>query len=357
MGHDVLVATADHFVPTASHSGLPAAPSGPGMHMRELADPSVAHGIEDARYAHGEVFALMASRNLAGTLAIVDSWKPDVVVSERSELAGPIAAAARGIPYAELRWGVAELNEYRAAAQTRLRPSLHKLRLDELPTPDVTLNPWPPSLRLPHARGHLSVRHVPYDGVAHVSDWMVTSGRRPRICLTLGTVLPHLATRATAAAGLGILDAVAQVDCVLVVMVVDRFATHLRPLPAAVRHTGRFPLSTILPTCAVLISHAGQGTTLTALAAGCPQVVLPTFDDQIENAEAVVKSGAGLSLPLLEATPQRVAKHCQYILDNSRFGESASATAREISSQPTPVSIVGVLERLVRQSRSAQPDE
>jgi UDP:flavonoid glycosyltransferase YjiC (YdhE family) len=347
MGHEVLVATSEHFVTTALHAGLPAISSGPGIGLHELADPDAPHGIRDASHAHGRVFARMVSRNLAGTLAIVESWRPDVVVSERAELAGPIAAAVHGIPHAELHWGVPDLIEYRAAAESALHGRLRGLGLDGLPTPDAILNPWPPSLRLPHAGGHLGLRHVPYNGTARVSNWMLAPSPNPRICLTFGTVLPHLVAQGLTGLILDILENLARLDCELIVAMDDELAERLRPLPSAVRHAGRVPLSEALRTCQALIHHGGQGTSLTALAVGCPQVVLPKFGDQLGNADAVELSGAGLVLPLDEATPERVAHHCRGVLDDPRFGESALEVAREISAQPSPTDVAGVLERLV----------
>lgn len=346
MGHEVLVATSDHFVTAASHSGLPVTSCGPGIGVHDLADPAAAHGVRDARYAHGEVFARMALRNLTGTAAIVGSWRPDVVVAERAELAGPIAAAAAGVPYAELHWGVAELAEYRAAAEAVLHPSLRRFGLDRLPSADVVVNPWPPSLRPPYARGHLGLRHVPYDGVARMARWMFEPARPTRICFTLGTVLPRLATKGLLGLVGEMLDSLARLDCELIVAVEDELAGRLGPLPPAVRHAGRVPLSEVLRTCRILVHHGGQGTSLTALAVGRPQVVLPMFDDQIENADAVVRSGAALPLRLDEAAPRRLAQHCRRLLAEPRFNDCAWAMAREIADQPSPVDIAAALERL-----------
>jgi UDP:flavonoid glycosyltransferase YjiC (YdhE family) len=346
IGHEVLVATSGHYVGTVLQSGLPAIAAGPGIRLSELADSGAQYGIGHAPYAHGRVFARMASRNLHGMLVVMDSWQPDVVVSERAELAGPIAAAARGTPYVELRWGVAELAEYRTAADDTLGAWLSVLGLTELPVPELTLDPWPPSLRLPHAEAHSSLRHVPYDGVSQLSDWMWEAGRRPRICLTLGTVLPHLATRELVDVVRQLLEALANLDHELVVAVDEAAATGLRPLPAGVRYAGRLPLSGVLGRCHLLVHHGGQGTALTALAAGCPQVVFPIFDDELENAAAVVASGAGLSIPLSEADAGRITDGCRQVLGGPGFWDAAAAVAEEISAQPSPVDVATRLGQL-----------
>ncbi|WP_431915940.1 nucleotide disphospho-sugar-binding domain-containing protein [Micromonospora wenchangensis] len=347
-GHEVLVACTEHFVPTVTQAGLPAVSSGPGMDIRDLMRPDAPHGIEDDPYGHGEVFATMASRNLAGTLATVRSWRPDLVLAERSEYAGPVAARAEGVPYVELHWGVAELVEYRAAAETVLRGDLHRLGLTRLPRADLVLDPWPPSLRLPHARAHLGLRPVPYNGAARVPEWLLDPSSRPRIGLTMGTVLPQLTGGGMGGLLGGLVEELAGLDAELVLAIDDEAARELPPLPSAVRHAGRIPLSELVATCRLLIHHGGQGSALTALAAGCPQIVLPKFDDALENAEAIAAAGVGVAVRLDVATPRAVADAAGLVLGRPRFAAAAAAVAREVAAQPSPAETVAALERLVR---------
>ncbi len=337
-GHDVLVASTDHFVATAQQSGLPVAACGPGFALSEWADAGAAFGVGNSPQAHGDVLGLMAQRNLAGTLSTVDAWRPDVVISERSEFAGPVAAAERGLPHVQIHWGVSELAEYREAARERL---------GELPAPATVWNTWPPSLRHSFAAGHLSLRHVPFDGPATVPQWMQRTPVRPRICLTLGTILPLLGARDLTGFVLEIADQLSRLDTEIVLAVDDGFARSLPSLPDAVVHAGRVPLSQVLRTSRILIHHGGQGSCLTGLAAGCAQVVLPKFDDMFANAQAVVSRGAGMALPLDEAAPEGVAKLCRQLLDSPWFAEAAGAIADEIATQPSPADVVKALEGVV----------
>ena len=47
---------------------------------------------------------------------------------------------------------------------------------------------------------------------------------------------------------------------------------------------------------ALLIGHGGSGTTMTAMAAGVPQPVLPLFSSDLQNAERVETVGVGAQL-------------------------------------------------------------
>ncbi len=64
-------------------------------------------------------------------------------------------------------------------------------------------------------------------------------------------------------------------------------------LPPGIRGVGYVDLATTLPGCAAIVHHGGIGTTAQAIAAGCPQVIMPMAFDQFHNAERVVQLGLG----------------------------------------------------------------
>jgi UDP:flavonoid glycosyltransferase YjiC (YdhE family) len=349
VGHEVLVGTSASFVPAVLRSGLPAAPTGPAIGVGDLA----LHGADvpdgaAKRYAHGTAFAGVAARNLAGVRSLVEAWQPDLVVSERAEFAGPLAAAAAGIPQVEFHWGVPPLPEYRAAAAARLRGELAELGRRSLPTPALVLDPWPASMRLPHAAGHRTVAGLPYSGDTEVPGWALAPRSVPRICVTIGTVVPRLGPDGGSGIVVPLLERLAGLGAELVVAVDDEIAAAWPALPAAVRHAGRLPLSHVLPAADLVVNHGGQGSTLTALHAGIPQLVLPQFDDQFDNADAVVRAGAGLRLLPDEATPDRVAALCAELLHAHRYRRAARALAAELRAAGSPADAATMLAALAR---------
>jgi len=56
------------------------------------------------------------------------------------------------------------------------------------------------------------------------------------------------------------------------------------------------PHSAVLPHAAAVVTHAGHGTVIKALAQGVPLLCLPVGRDQLDTAERVVACGAGLRL-------------------------------------------------------------
>lgn len=59
------------------------------------------------------------------------------------------------------------------------------------------------------------------------------------------------------------------------------------------------PHEWLFPQCSVIVHHGGSGTTAAALRSGRPSIVTPCMFDQIENAELVKATGAGIALESL----------------------------------------------------------
>ncbi|WP_274564260.1 glycosyltransferase [Streptomyces spiramyceticus] len=348
-GHDVLVTTRENFVPVALRSGLPSSSCGPAVDFTgTVADGPLAPSRDEAgqRGVLGGALARVARGSLAGVRRLADVWRPDLIVSERAEFAGPLVAAALGIPWVRYHWSVSCLEEYRRAAEEEFAPELTALGLDRFPDPARVLDPWPVSLRRPDAVAHDGIRHVPAHGDAPVPEWAFTRGRRPRICVTLGTMLPRYGA-------FGVRDFLAELveetrgsDCELLIAVDDDIVARWPPLPAAVRHAGRLPLAEVLPACDVVVHHGGQGTSLTALAAGRPQVVMPRLDDQFDNAQALAAADAALLVPPSLATPAAVAAGCAELLENALYAKAAAGLAETMALLPSPSAAVGPLEHL-----------
>jgi MGT family glycosyltransferase len=108
--------------------------------------------------------------------------------------------------------------------------------------------------------------------------------------------------------------------------------------PDNVRIERWVPQQDVLGHAAAAVVHGGSGSTLGALAAGVPLVVVPLFADQPQNARRVAEVGAGLSVePDREAPEASVAplrEAIDTVLANGSYRESARALADELRAQP-----------------------
>jgi MGT family glycosyltransferase len=100
--------------------------------------------------------------------------------------------------------------------------------------------------------------------------------------------------------------------------------------PANVTVVERAPHSEVLPQAAAVVTHAGHGTVMKALAAGVPVVALPLGRDQLDNAARVAHHGAGLRLKP-KSKPTQIADAVRRVIEEPSFAEGARRLAAQIA--------------------------
>jgi UDP:flavonoid glycosyltransferase YjiC (YdhE family) len=85
--------------------------------------------------------------------------------------------------------------------------------------------------------------------------------------------------------------------------------------------------SKTMPLCDVVVLHAGHGTLVRALAAGCSVVACPAGGDMNENAARVDWAGAGVRVPRRFQTPRVL----RLAVERALGDESIRARARELA--------------------------
>jgi UDP:flavonoid glycosyltransferase YjiC (YdhE family) len=103
-------------------------------------------------------------------------------------------------------------------------------------------------------------------------------------------------------------------------------------LPAGIRRFGFVPLSRVLSRAAGLVHHGGIGTGALALAAGLPQLVVPSVIDQPDNAARLERLGVAMTLRPREYRGPRVADALRRLLDSSQVRSRCRATAEKFRS-------------------------
>ena len=87
-------------------------------------------------------------------------------------------------------------------------------------------------------------------------------------------------------------------------------------LPGTVRHIRYAPLGELLSRAAAIVHQGGVGTCARALKAGIPQIVMPTVNDQYDNARRVVHLGVGTSIDRRHFTGRRLAVQLRELLES-----------------------------------------
>lgn len=108
-------------------------------------------------------------------------------------------------------------------------------------------------------------------------------------------------------------------------------------LPETVCHFDYVPFGAVFPRAAAVVHHGGIGTTGLALAGGVPQIVVPLFDDQSDNAARVQRLGAGVRVSPRAYRPKAVARKLERLLDSDEVaGACRSLAARIKGHDPLP---------------------
>jgi hypothetical protein len=292
-------------------------------------------------------------RMLADLEPLVASWRPDLVIHDTLEFAGAIVAESAGIAHAEHSFGILRPAMIRAVATEILAPMAARRGVHD---PGVSgsngelyLDICPPGIQQPEIVDVAHVQPLRPDGIdgdseAALPDWMGDLPDRPTVYVTMGTVFNK-----SADVFVTVLEGLREENVTVIVTVGGSGdPALLGPQPDNVHIERYIPQSLLLPHCDLMISHAGSGATVGALAAGVPMLAIPQGADQFLNADAITRLGAGLRLLPSEFTAAAIRDAARELLSDGRFTEVARAEQVAIRQMPAPASVVPVLEAVAR---------
>lgn len=116
-------------------------------------------------------------------------------------------------------------------------------------------------------------------------------------------------------------------------------------LPAEIFVTAYAPFSQLLPRARAFVHHGGIGTTSQCLAAGVPQLVVPMSLDQPDNADRVVRLGAGLSLSHSRFTLERALPLLRRCLEDETIHAAACTQSQRMREHRPPGELMTWLEQ------------
>ncbi|MCX5069583.1 glycosyltransferase [Micromonospora lupini] len=292
--------------------------------------PLAANGLRPFR--PGDVFYEAYAEDLEPELVRL---RPDLVVHEWGMPGAAVAARRAGIPGLWHGFG-------------RLFPDGIGL---ELPTRNAEvvgrphLDIWPPSLQDETFLGterRIELRPVAFSTAAPLPPEVRHRTSRPFIYLSLGTAFGTPELLRTAMAGLATLGA-------QVVVAAGRVPPEkLGEIPDGVTVHRWVPQAELLPLVDAVVHHGGSGTTLGALAAGVPQVLIPQGANQFADAAALSAAGVALRLLPGEVDADAVAEQTRRVL--APYGAQRDAVrdiAEEIARMPSPASVAKRLPEFV----------
>ncbi|MFI8500132.1 nucleotide disphospho-sugar-binding domain-containing protein [Streptomyces sp. NPDC085524] len=344
-GHEVLFASAQPL-DRLREAGFPIVEIGDGRTIREVFEQSSGDGV---RYVNPDmttdqildmaarVFARVSRSTVDGLLEAAGGWGADLLVYDSFQASAPLVAAKLKIPSVLQNFGVTSGLEMvrRFAANFTEAYETYGVAGPAEPT---ALNIVPASLG--GDPGGLRMRYLPYNGGGIVPAELLHRGTRPRVVVTLGTVLTELdGVRAIGR----LIEAAASADAEFLLAVGDADLAPLGTLPDNVRPLPWVPLAELLTVSDALVHHGGSGTMLTALQAGLPQLLLPQGADHFANADALTATGAALRSASDDVDSALLTR----LVTDPELSRAATTLRAENEALPTPAETVPALEALV----------
>ena len=290
---------------------------------------------------------IRAASMLADLAPVAEEWSPDLVVSDAAEFAGPLVAAGLGIGGVSHAFGALLPEPRVAAAGKEVEPLWTGRGLEPRPYggmyDHLYVDIYPPSLQ-PSDRPHVPATQLlrpgsfATSGDEPVPAWVTAPSEAPLVYITFGTVFSNNEA----------LEAIVEAVRELPVRVAVTVGPHGDPASLGTQpdnvHVARYiPQGELLKHCAAVVSHAGSGTFLAALAAQIPQLCVPQAADQFFNAEACVRSGTGLTLQPGEVSVESVRDAVRRLLSEPGFRSAAARVSGEIDDMASPSTVADVL--------------
>jgi UDP:flavonoid glycosyltransferase YjiC (YdhE family) len=304
------------------------------------------HAVDPENELLARLFGRVSGVMVDGVLEVARSWRPDLVYAPPLQGAGALAAHALGIPWVEMPVGVYDSRiDMSAMVREAMAADYERHGVTGTPRPAARISFMPPSFSallpadLPTGDSW-PMRYLPYNGGAVLPDWLRADPGRPRIAVTLGTIEAQWGGIAVLAP---LIAQAGSVDAEFVLTLGGGDPALLGTLPDNVRIVEWAPLDALLETCAAVIHHGGSGTSMTAVATGVPQCVLPQGSYQHADVDVIADRGVGM----IADAATLGASECQTLLKDDAMRAAALQARDEMRSMPSPAELVPRLVDLV----------
>jgi hypothetical protein len=342
MGHQVLVVGPPALAPAAARwEFLPGGTADPvevGAIMRRAM--SMPH--EDvADMVIGEVFTRLNSGALVPAMrSAIAEYRPEIVLRDPAEFGSALCAAEAGIRQVRIGHGLSggEVTLLRHA-----RPVLEEWSggLTDVVAGSAYFTRFPESVDLPAFTATRRYQEVPVPRAVRAQEHTGVAF----VYVTLGTVAPTIPILLPWYSVL--LEALSELPVsALMTTGRDLDPVSLGLVPANVEVTQWADQRAVMARAPAVVHHGGSGTVLSSLECACPQLVVPLFADQGDNAAMVEGAGLGLAVADLstagpaamrEPKPEdalRIHEALQRVLADEEMRSRSQEIAAQMSQLP-----------------------
>lgn len=281
------------------------------------------------------------------------AWRPDLIVHDSLQLDAVVAARVTGVPAVMHLTGPTGTAETEWAAQiipADFSPAYQRYGITD-PGPSLiehVVDVCPPSMAPPTDAVRHPVRPVPYNGPGGPSAELLSWSKprtRPRVAIVWSSTMVKLHGW-TAFPVPMLARAAAELDVDVVITIDQQGRERLGELPVSVQVLDQCPLHMLLDYCDVVVHHGGHGSTMTAVAAGVPQLMVTYSPEHTICAKRVVPTGAARWLYGPYCDQAEVTAALAALLTDPARTLAARRLRAEAMASPSPVELVTELAGL-----------
>ncbi|BFU42714.1 nucleotide disphospho-sugar-binding domain-containing protein [Krasilnikovia sp. MM14-A1004] len=280
-------------------------------------------------------------------------WRPHLVVHDLMSVEGPLTARVLGVPALLTLWGPVGPDDEVPGV-----PGLRFLAVDSARAfarydvgewgPEAiehVIDPCPPGVELPLRARRLPIRQLPYNGPGGWPTWLREPRDKPRVCVVWGTSVSSVFGQGSFPVP-RLVEAFADLDVEVLFTVTGADHERIGALPAGMRAMREVPLHLLLPTCDLVVHHGGGGSTMTALAAGVPQLALPPGGDQEIIGDRIARAGVARVRHNARADAAWIRQAAADLLHEPEYRTAADRLRAQMAERPTPAQVAAELAEL-----------
>lgn len=353
-GNQVRVATSGRFAAVVNGVGLEHEAVGIDWLESAIGDtfPEIAQHRHDP---HGAVVRFVvdvfvrrtAPQFATDAVALIDRWKPDLLLHSVNEFGGAAAAEASGVPHLMIMAGLDNWFDrfgpaLRAVDECRRAVGLSPVEGDEgwLFSNGVLLAEVPGWSARSVADLSVSwLRPTSPSQSALDLEWL-DQLPRPLVHVTLGTVFNKIAKPLF---GLLASGAATVAKSVVVTVGADLEPNAFTGLAANVHVRRYLPLAHLLERCDAVLAHGGWGTLIACAEAGLPMGAVVLGADQGYNARIVEQGRWGLAIQPQDCSPASTTEWTKRLLTDTLLREGSRRVRAALGTMPSPADVAASL--------------
>jgi len=288
--------------------------------------------------------------------AVVDGFRPDVIVADPMAYAAPIVAARAGLPWAGVSTSLNPVvpddwrSELIATTSALPRAELFaeygltgaRFRVSDCLSPDLNVA-WTSAELVGAAPADvvLAGASLPQAVRGDEGEPLALEAARPLVFMALGSQIYHQPRM------FEVVIEASRGQPWQLVLAMGGLAGAMR-LPPDVRAIDYAPQLALLARARAMISHGGANSVMEALAHGVPLLVSPICNDQPHNASFVAAAGAGITCDLSRAGPEEVRAHLAALCADGAHRAAARGVAEGYRAAGGACRVADAIEALLR---------